>query len=124
MTNIVENTTSVPNFRRGDFERLRSALLHLSPPATAHVEDAWSYLKIQLLTQQRNFIPNCVKRPNNNQNHQWFKTEIKRALKARNNLHKRVKSLRSTENIRLYNEARLRVKMVIKQAKRCYKELT
>ena len=121
-TNIVENTTFVPNFRRGNFERLRSALSHLSPPATAHVEDAWSYFKNQLLTQQRNFIPNCVKRPTNNKNHPWFNTEIKRALIARNNLHKHVKSLRSTENIRLYNEARRRVKTLIKQAKRRYEE--
>ena len=56
--------------------------------------------------QQRNFIPNCVARSSNNKNHPWFSSKVKRALKPRNNLHKRVKSLRSTENIRFYNEAR------------------
>ncbi len=33
-----------------------------------------------------------------------------------------MKTQRSTENIRLYNEARRRVKTLIKQAKRRYKE--
>jgi hypothetical protein len=121
-TNIVENRTFVPNFGRGNYEGLRSALSHLSPPVTTQVEDAWSYFKNQLLTQQRNFIPYCEKRPSNNKNHPWFNIDIKRELKVRNNLHTRLKSLRSTENIRLYNEARRRVKTLIKQAKRRYEE--
>ena len=80
-TNIVENRTFVPNFRRGNYERLRSALSHLSPPATTQVEDAWSYFKNQLLTQQHNFIPYCEKRPSNNKNHPWFNIDIKMGVK-------------------------------------------
>ena len=121
-TNIVENKTFVPNFRRGNFERLRSELSNLSLPATEHVQDLWSYFKNNLLTQQSNFIPYCEKRPSNNKNHPWFNNEIKRALKARNNLHTRMKTLRSIENTRSYNEARRRVKTLIKQAKRRYEE--
>ena len=110
----------MPNFKRGNFEDLRSALSHLSLPTTDQVEEVWSYFKNQLLTQQRNFIPYCEKRPSNNKNHPWFNTEIKRALQLRNNLHKRMKLQRSSENIGLYNEARRRVKAIIKQAKRSY----
>ena len=49
-----------------------------------------------------------------------FNIEIKSALKSRNNLHTRMKTPPSSENIRLYNEARRRVKRLIKQAKRRY----
>ncbi len=121
-TNVVENKIFVPNFRRGNFERLRTELSHLSLPASTSVDDAWSYFKNQLLTHQSKFIPNCEKRSSNNKNHPWFNNEIKRALKARNNLHTRMKTLRSTENTTLYNEARRRVKILIKQAKRRYEE--
>ena len=119
-TKVTENITLVPNFRRGNFEGLRSALSHLSLPTTDQVEEVWSYFKNQLLTQQHNFIPNCEKRPSNNKNHPWFNTDIKRALQQRNNLHKRMKMQRSPENTSLYNEARRRVKTIIKQAKRRY----
>ncbi len=40
-----------------------------------------------------------------------------------NNLHTRMKTLHSTENIGLYNEARRRVKMLIKQTKRRYEDI-
>ncbi len=107
------------NIRRGNFERLRIELSHLSLPASGPVDDAWSHLKNQLLTHQTNFIPNCEEKKNiNNKNHPWFNIAIKRALKARDNLHTRMKTRCSTENIRLYNEARQRVKTLIKQTKR------
>ncbi len=44
-TNIVNNKMYVPNFRRGNFERLRRELSHLSLPASASVNETWSYLK-------------------------------------------------------------------------------
>ncbi len=119
-TELFENKTLVPNFRRGNFENLRSALSHLSLPTTDQVEEAWSYFKNQLLTQQHNIIPYCEKRPSNNKNHPWLNTEIKRAQQLKNNSHKRIKLQRSSENIRLYNEARRQVKTIIKQAKRRY----
>ena len=121
-TDVFENKTFVPNLRRCNFEHLRSALSHLSMPATAQVEEAWSYLKNKLLTQQSNFMPYCEKRPNNNKNHPWFNIEIKQALKERNNLHKHMKLLHSSENTKLYNEARRRVKTLIKQTKRRYEK--
>ncbi len=49
-TNIVESKIYVPNFRRGNFERLRSELSHLSLPASASVDEAWFTFKNQLLT--------------------------------------------------------------------------
>ncbi len=45
-TNVIENRIIVPNFRRGNFEPLRSVLLHLSLPVTDQVDDAWSSSKI------------------------------------------------------------------------------
>ena len=119
-TRVMENKTLVPNFRRGNFVHLRNALSELSLPATAQVDEAWSYFKNQLLTQQRYFIPYSEKRPQYNKNPPWFNNEIKRALQLRNNCHKRMKLLRSNENVRLYNEARRRVKTLIKQSKRHY----
>ncbi len=44
-TKVFENKTLVPNFRRGNFEDLGSALLHLSLPTTDQVEEVWSYFK-------------------------------------------------------------------------------
>lgn len=99
-TNVVENKIFVQNFRRGNLERLRCALSHLSLQVSASVDDAWSHFRNQMLTQQSNFILNCEKRPSNTKNPPWFNIEIKRALKARNNLHTRMKTLRTTENAR------------------------
>ncbi len=100
-SNVAENKIFVPNFRRGNFERLRSALWHLTLPASALVEDAWSDFKNQLLTQQSSFIPNWEKRPNNTKNPPWFHIEINRALKMKNNLHTLMKTICWTENTRL-----------------------
>ncbi len=111
ITEVFENKTLVPNYGRFNFENLRRALSHL--PTTDQVEEAWSHFKNHLLTQQHNFIPHCEKKPSNNKNHPWFNTETKRALQLINNLHKRTKLQRSSQNIRLYNEARRRVKTII-----------
>ncbi len=73
---VSENKTLVPNFRRGNFEALRSDLSHLPLQTTDQVEEVWSYFKNQLLTQKHNFIPYREKRPSNNKNHPWFNTEI------------------------------------------------
>ncbi len=119
---VLENKTLVPIFRRGNFEDLRLAILHLQLPNTAQVDEAWSYFKNQLLTQQRNFIPYCERRPNNKRSHHWFNNEIKRTIQERNKLYKYSKAQNSSENMRLYNESRRRVKTLIKQAKRQYEE--
>ncbi len=51
-----------------------------------------------------NFIPYCKIKPNNDKKkHPWFNIEIKQALKERNNLHQHMRSLLSSENIRVYN---------------------
>ena len=93
-------------------------------PETAQVDEAWSYFKNQLLTQQRNFIPYCERRSNNNRSPPWFNIEIKRSLHVRNRLHKSRKAHNSSENIELYNECRRRVKeKLVKHAKRQYKNI-
>ena len=48
--NVLENETLVPTFRRPNFENLRCAISHMHLPETAHVVEAWSYFKDQLLT--------------------------------------------------------------------------
>ncbi len=58
-TNVVDNKIYVPNFRRGNFERLKSELSHLSLPASAPADDTWFYFKNHLVTHQSNSIPNC-----------------------------------------------------------------
>ena len=105
------------DFRRANFDGLRTALRWLGPLEGEGVCEKWEFFKTRFMGLQAEFVPTRPAIPSNSQP-KWYKREIGRKIRDRKVAHRTWKASRSQNDHNKLIDLRRRVKAMVRAAKR------
>ena len=110
------------NFKKADFESLRTALRN-NPPRNyldndSNIDEDWSSWKTILFHKLGTFIPKCITRKFVSP--PWIDGEVTHAIRKKNTLYKRAKQKGSVVIWKRFREQRREVKYLIRSKRMTY----
>ena len=114
----------VPDFRRADFDKLRTILENTDWSeiyGTQDVEQAWNMFIDILGNAITEYVPMRDRRPENNSKPKWWNIDIRNILLAKKRAYRRYKLTHSQANKLEYTRIRRETKRLIKISKKLHK---
>ena len=117
-----KNQQEMFNFKKADFEGLRTALRNDSPENyldnDSNINDDWSSWKTFLFDKLGSFIPKCITRKFISP--PWIDGEVTHVIRKKNRLHKRAKQKGSVVTWERFRKKRREVKYLIRSKRMAY----
>ena len=119
--NINSSSEKVLDYRRADFNKLRTLLANANwneIPTANDINESWKYFTDILNQAVKSCVPLRNRRPEVNSKPKWWNNQIKNSLLSRNRAYRKYSQSQSQQDKSEYERTRRETKKLIRQSKR------